>query len=218
MPQSFTPATRVTFAVNHTHARAAFVFFIFGKIKSWAWSLYTITKTGLGSHFSIAWLISAWHCKEGRPAGGRVYFRFPVSAVAVQKPAKQVGLCCIKERAAARSISFLPDLDFSDFPRHFDQLLNAPHFFRLELLLFSPHRNSISSSTALTILQPVEGLQKKKKMSPKLTNGSLKRSLKYHISTVVCAPVLWLISSIRQRFEVDCIAARNLSTKEVGWW
>lgn len=133
MPQSFTPATCVTFAVNHTHARAAFAFFIFGKIKSRAWSLYTITKTGLGSHFSIAWLISAWHCKEGRPAGGRVYFRFPVSAVAVQKPAKQVGLCCIKERAAARSISFLPDLDFSDFPRHFDQLLNAPHFFRLEL-------------------------------------------------------------------------------------
>lgn len=179
--QSFTPATCVTFALNHTQACAAFAFFIFGKIKIWAWSLHTVSKTGQGWCFSAAWLISAGHCKEGRSVGGCVC----VSAIAV--PKQRSGLSCGpaalkrgQQPEAFRSYPILTPLTFADI------LINCwnpppwPPCFRLG---HPPNRNSIRSSSALPILQPVEGLQKK--MSPKLTNGSFKRSLKCHISAVV---------------------------------
>lgn len=94
------------------------------------------------------------------------------------KSARQVDLrtSCDWEAAAATSFSFLPDLDFADFPRHFEQLLNASAPPQPP-----PPPHSSSSSSALTILQPVEGLRR---ISPKLTDDPVKRPLKDSVSSV----------------------------------
>lgn len=77
---------------------------------------YGISNTGLGSHCSAPYLSMTLH---GREVSGWL----PLRQVCCRrrycwKSAERVGLWTshIRERAAARSISFLPDLDVSDFP------------------------------------------------------------------------------------------------------
>lgn len=161
MPHILTPATCVTFAVNYTQARATFTFFIFYKLKFWAWSLHTIPKTGLGSRFSVDGLISVRRCKEGRSVGGSVYVRFAVAAVAVRKSEAGQSVHQLHLRGqlpeAFRSYPILTSLTSQTFW----STAEWPPLFSAWASFF-PHRNSISSSSALTILQPVEGLKKKR--------------------------------------------------------
>lgn len=139
VPHILNPATCVAFAVNYTQACATCAFFIFGKLKIWAWSPHTITKTGLGSRFCRRWTyrsktlqgrqVSGWQCLRQVCCGGSRCSKTGEAGRSVHQLHLREGNCQ-KLFVLTRSWLFW-------LPRHFDQLLNAPHFFRLELL-FSP--------------------------------------------------------------------------------